>query len=130
MILWIVDDDSIYQMLMKRIIQNSYPHIQIEVFYNGNTAFQKLDELVKSDNSEKIPSIVFLDINMPVMNGWTFLDSIRDKGLYSKSPFTIYIMSSSIDQSDFVKAKTYDNVSDYLVKPLSRRNLAKYLPSA
>lgn len=128
--LWIVDDDSIYQMLMKRILQKSHPHIQIEAFLNGKTALEKLTSIVESNRLEEKPDTVFLDINMPVMDGWTFLEKIRDENLYSKSPFTIYIASSSIDQSDFNKAKTYDNVTDYLVKPISRSDLDKYLPSA
>ncbi|MCH8495215.1 MAG: response regulator [Balneolales bacterium] len=129
MILWIIDDDSIYQMLMRRIIEKSHPHIQVEVFFNGKTALKKLESIIESGNLQEKPHTVFLDINMPVMDGWTFLESIRDEGIYSKLPFTLYIASSSIDHSDFRKAKTFENVSDYLVKPLSRSDLAKYLPS-
>lgn len=125
--LWVIDDDSIYQMLTKRMVEKSHPDIQVISFLNGKLAFDQLTAAMQADNPEEMPSVVFLDINMPVMNGWEFLDAMIQEQFNTRLNARIYIVSSSIDKSDFEKAKTYDNVSDYLVKPLSKSDFEKYL---
>ncbi|KPQ00292.1 MAG: two component signal transductions system response regulator [Bacteroidetes bacterium HLUCCA01] len=125
--LWVIDDDSIYQMLTKRMVEKSHPDIQVVSFLNGKLAFDALSDAMQSGSQDELPSVVFLDINMPVMNGWEFLDAMIQRGFHSQLSARIYIVSSSIDKSDFEKAKTYDNVSDYLVKPLSKSDFEKYL---
>ena len=68
---------------------------------------------MKADNL-KYP-VIFLDINMPVMNGWQFLEQMQ---ILNLNP-TVYILTSSIDQSDISKARTFKNVKAFLTKPLT-----------
>ncbi|MCH8522909.1 MAG: response regulator [Balneolales bacterium] len=125
--LWVIDDDSIYQMLTKRMVEKAYPNTLVASFLNGKLAHDTLLKIVEDKDADEFPDVIFLDINMPVMNGWEFLDSLVEKQIKEKVTAKIYIVSSSIDKSDFEKAKTYDNVADYLVKPLSKSDFIKYL---
>jgi len=125
--LWVIDDDSIYQMLIKRMVEKAYPSIEVSSFLNGKIAIDRLESVLNSNYTDAFPGVIFLDINMPVMNGWEFLDSIEQRGFKQRIDARIYIVSSSIDKSDFEKAKTYSNVADYLVKPLSKTDFVKYL---
>ncbi|MCC5925189.1 MAG: response regulator [Bacteroidetes bacterium] len=125
--LWVIDDDSIYQMLTKRMVEKAYPNTLVASFLNGKLAQDTLLKIVEDKDADEFPDVIFLDINMPVMNGWEFLDSLVEKQIKEKVTAKIYIVSSSIDKSDFEKAKTYDNVADYLVKPLSKSDFIKYL---
>jgi CheY-like chemotaxis protein len=74
---------------------------------------------------EQHPDILLLDLNMPVMNGWDFLEEFRARGLTSVyGKLKIYILTSSIYKSDIEAAKQHDLVSDYLTKPLDENCLA------
>lgn len=125
--LWVIDDDSIYQMLTKRMVEKSRPGIEVSAFLNGRIAFEEMEHVFSGGDENSLPDVIFLDINMPVMNGWEFLDALQEAGYSDKLSTRIFIVSSSIDKSDFEKAKTYSIVSDYLIKPLSRSDFSKYL---
>jgi CheY-like chemotaxis protein len=124
--LWVIDDDSIYQMLIKRMVLKLNPDIAVSEFLNGKKAFDRLETVLESDLS-KTPDMIFLDINMPVMNGWEFLEAYLKIKSTKNLDIPVFIVSSSIDKFDFEKAKSYASVIDYLVKPISKETLAKYL---
>jgi CheY-like chemotaxis protein len=124
--LWVIDDDSIYQMLIKRMVLKLNPDIVVSEFLNGKKAFDRLETVLESDLS-KTPDMIFLDINMPVMNGWELLEAYLKVKSAKNLDIPIFIVSSSIDKFDFEKAKSYTSVIDYLVKPISKETLAKFL---
>jgi CheY-like chemotaxis protein len=98
---------------------SSFEH-KIYVFTDAELALSKLQKLVQT-NSNEIPEVLFLDINMPVLDGWQFLDELSKDG-----PFPvihIYLVSSSIDPIDHKKAEEYGVVKQLLVKPLSVKKL-------
>ena len=66
---------------------------------------------------------MFLDINMPILNGWGFLDQIADKKFFNNNAIKIYIVSSSTDESDLIKAKQYDFLGGFLHKPLKKEDI-------
>ncbi|WP_233266024.1 response regulator [Formosa sp. L2A11] len=112
---YIIDDDPIFIFGAKRMMEISNFCNSFKVFKNGHEAITKL----KTENLKEIdiPEIILLDINMPVMDGWEFLEEFS-KLIFNKK-ITIYIVSSSIDPIDIKRAKRYENVSNYLVKPIS-----------
>ena len=67
--------------------------------------------------------IIFLDINMPMMNGWQFLEKIASQNM---SP-TIYILTSSVDRNYIEKARTYKNVKAFLTKPLTVEKMPTFV---
>ena len=74
-----------------------------------------------SNSTQKI--IVLLDINMPILDGWGFLDQIEKSNFYNLHQLSIHIVSSSIDESDISKASQYGFVKSFFHKPLSREDL-------
>ncbi len=121
----IIDDDQVYVFGLKKLIEFSDFCKNVMVFSNGEEALKYLSPIVT--NIEKLPDIIILDINMPVMDGWEFLEEfIKIKHRLAKN-ITIYMVSSSIQQSDIDKAHQYTEVSDYIVKPIKLDDLKRIM---
>lgn len=119
-IICIIDDDPIYQIITKKIINKTETKKQIISYSNGAEAIEAFVGNVHKP--EGLPSIILLDIDMPIMDGWNFMASFeRIKPMISKK-ISIYIVSSSIANSDKEKAKSYKGISGYLSKPLTLEN--------
>lgn len=117
----IVDDDSIYVFGLKKLIEIHDFCDNILVFKNGHDAIKYLKPVITS--SESLPDVILLDINMPVMDGWDFLDEfIKLKPLMAKE-VTIYMVSSSIHSKDIEKANSYSEVSGYVIKPVTLEDI-------
>jgi len=91
---------------------------QINVFGNGKNAIDFIKE--NAANTELLPEIIFLDINMPVLDGWGFLEDYILLMPELGKKITIYIVSSSISPHDVEKAKTLNAVADFIVKPFTK----------
>lgn len=115
----IIDDDTVYVNLVKRIIEAKHLCQNLLVFENGKEALSYFEAILCNMNEESIPEIIFLDLNMPVMDGWEFLEKfITIKNNFGKV-ITLYIVSSSINPLDIKKAKSINGIKDYLVKPVT-----------
>lgn len=90
-------------------------------FYNGLQAIEFLEQ--HKGEEEVLPDVIFLDINMPVMNGWQFLESFIELNLQPEKPITIYIVTSSVDRSEMLKAASYKEITNYIIKPISIQSL-------
>jgi len=115
----IIDDDPIFIFGAKRMMEISDFCNSFMIFKNGEEAITNLKPIMK--NGDAVPDIILLDINMPIMDGWEFLDEFVT--IESHKTTTIYIVSSSIDPMDLERAKRYDNVSNYIIKPISLETL-------
>jgi len=93
-------------------------------FYDGAEALEYFT--ANRSNASLLPDLVLLDINMPYLDGWQFLDEMAEVEL-TKSNMTIYMCSSSDSSFDCEKATTYDNVTGYLRKPLTRDKLLEII---
>jgi CheY-like chemotaxis protein len=115
----IIDDDPIYQMLAKRLISlNQYSDVVLD-YRDGNEAYLALKQM--HEQGEKMPDVIFLDINMPIWDGWDFLDEIVKLEL--QHTFEIYMVSSSTSPHDKEKAESYRFVKGFLTKPLEISDL-------
>ena len=116
---YLIDDDEIYIFTTKKLINKVGFCEEIAVFQNGKEAIDAIKFTLRNKN--ELPDVILLDLNMPIMDGWQFLDEfIRIK---SEKQIKIYIVSSSVDPSDIERANTYNMVSNYIVKPISREKL-------
>lgn len=121
----IVDDDPVFVFATKKVMEMADFCNAFMVFHNGKQALDNLTAIIKSEGN--LPDIILLDLNMPVMDGWQFLDEFIK--VPSPKEITIFIVSSSIDPEDVNKAKSYDAVNNYVVKPITRDVLADILRS-
>ena len=107
----IVDDDDIVVFLHKTILKKSGLNLNVLSFSNGKEALNYLLKN-KKDNDQ---FLVLLDINMPIMNGWEFLEQIKQTSLAER--VHVVMVTSSVYKKDQDKATSYKNVIDFLVKP-------------
>ncbi len=119
----IIDDDSMYVNLIKKIIEAKSLCQNLMVFKNGEEALNYFEVILNNLDKKSIPEIIFLDINMPVMDGWEFLEGFtKIKNKLGKT-ITLYIVSSSINPIDIERAKSINSVKDYLIKPVTIEDL-------
>lgn len=115
-----VDDDPITLMLCKMVINKASFSNQIITAKNGEEALNYFKTL--SPDSKK-PELIFLDLNMPIMGGWEFLDSFSTTDYSEFHTIKVIILSSTIDPEDLKKAQKYSMVFDFLSKPISKEML-------
>lgn len=121
----VVDDDSVFQFTTSRMLKATNLTDNILEFHNGQMALDFLND--HATNPTKLPDIIFLDINMPVMDGWMFLAEFQKmKEKFSKKA-RIYMVSSSIDPRDLNRARSNPEVSDYVEKPVSLTKFSELL---
>ena len=92
-------------------------------FDDGEKAIRFITSALDKDDIGVLPDVIFLDINMPIMDGWEFLEEyLRLKPRIGKK-IVIYVVSSSIDMRDLDRARSISEVSDYIIKPISNKRL-------
>ena len=119
--IWIVDDDAIYQIIANKIIQRSDMFSAISSFKNGKEAIDYLYNAL--ENNANLPDIILLDINMPIMDGWEFMEEMGLIKPKLPKEIVVYIVSSSIAVEDKNKSKSYENILGYLSKPITVNDL-------
>ena len=121
----IIDDDDIFIYGTKKIMKKIDFCDEILVFNNGQEAMDGLKQLTAQN--KKLPSVIFLDINMPIMDGWEFLEDFIKIPNNNREHVIIYIISSSIDPMDIQKVQMYGLVNNYILKPIRIEDLEKVL---
>lgn len=114
----LVDDDEINNFISIKLIKKALLSTEITACLNGKFAIDQLSEIHKND-PEKLPDYILLDINMPIMNGWEFLDEFKRLNITTQDKCKIYIISSSVFSNDINKARSYPLVRDFVSKPLN-----------
>ncbi|WP_424003278.1 response regulator [Maribacter sp. IgM3_T14_3] len=124
----IIDDDPIFVYGTKRIIKEVNFAASILVYNDGQEALDGLTKLCIAN--EPLPDVIFLDLNMPILNGWEFLDEFKNCKSKRSKKIVIYIISSSVDPRDLERVKNYDQVDTYILKPITPDDLGKILEAA
>jgi two-component system, chemotaxis family, chemotaxis protein CheY len=114
----VVDDDKIFQLITYKTLNTIELVSRVWQFNNGEEALIYLQD--NAGKPEELPDIILLDINMPVVDGWTFLKDYMDiHGGLSKE-ISIHMVSSSIDPKDIERAKITPYVQEYIIKPIAK----------
>jgi CheY-like chemotaxis protein len=121
----LVDDDETFVFLTKMAIEKSNLVDMIKVFRNGLEAINFLSE--NCDNPNQLPEVILLDLSMPVMDGWQFLEEYVILKPRIGKKITIYIISSSISPGDIERAGRISEVTDYIIKPITKHHLVDML---
>lgn len=114
----LVDDDEINNFISIKLIKKALLNTEIMACLNGKFAIDQLFEMQRKDPA-KLPDYILLDINMPIMNGWEFLDEYKRLNIDPTGRTKIYIISSSVFSNDINKARSYPLVKDFISKPLN-----------
>lgn len=123
----LIDDDRIYQFAARKTIEATGFADNILIYSNGEDAINYLKSNIKDETS--LPDVIFLDVNMPIMNGWEFLEEYSHIKQGLIKPVIIYVVSSSVDEFDVSKSRQYDTVKGYIVKPVLREKFRQILAS-
>lgn len=121
--LYVIDDDKIYHFLFKNLLKQNGINVDITFFCNGADAIEFIQ---KNYNKVELPDVILLDVNMPIMNGWQFLEEYAKIKPELPKQSIIYMISSSNSEVDINKAKEFNAVvKDYYLKPICREDLNK-----
>jgi len=121
----VIDDDEVFQYTIFHTLEAHKTVDKVIPFTDGAEAMSFFN--MNIDDHNKLPDIVFLDVNMPVMDGYRFMDEYLKLMPKISKKITFYILSSSVDLVDFEKTKMIKEVSDYIVKPIRDNQLTKIL---
>lgn len=117
-----VDDDPVTLMICKMVMAKAAFTQKIALAENGKVAI----DLLNADPEATEVELVLLDLNMPVMNGWDFLDEFVRSQRHKLPAARIVILSSSVNPEDYEKARSYDVVIDFIKKPLTTEGLEAF----
>ena len=122
---FVIDDDKVFHFIIKKLFSKNNIDISPSFYFNGLEAIEEIKKKINSGNT--LPDLILLDINMPIMDGWQFLDEFRKTRIVTQGErTTIYLVSSSDSISDINKAKEYqDQIKDYFFKPMTLEDLQK-----
>ncbi len=120
---YIIDDDPIFVMVFKKILSNIDYFNKVDTVKNGFEALEGLKIL--DATNQKFPDIIFLDLNMPVLDGWQFLEALEN--LPFKEKLNIHVISSTIDKEEIERSKTFNVVKSFIHKPTSAKQLIQSL---
>ena len=109
----LVDDKDISNFIMRKFIEIRLPDVNVVEYTNPVLAFESINE--------ENPDLIFLDLNMPEMDGWQFLEKMKEEDIYHK----VAILTSSTSQLDMERSRQFGNVINFYVKPLTPDELSK-----
>ena len=123
----IIDDDKVYTFGVKKIIKSHLPENNVITFENGKKAIDGIQEIVNS--GQELPDFILLDIDMPEMNGWEFLNEFEAIRAKVDKKIEIFVISSRIDanKEELYKIEWDEKVSDFIKKPVQVEALKKLL---
>jgi CheY-like chemotaxis protein len=116
--LWLIDDDPINNLINKLYMHEVNHRLNISTYDDPVNALEQLKIIKKNEQSSLIPDIILLDINMPKMSGWDFLEAVESDLKQFMSKTDIYMLSSSIASEDLLMAQKRQQIKGYFKKPL------------
>ena len=118
---YIIDDDEIIIYLTDKLLKKVEFSEKVEKFTDASSAIERLKFALKI--GENIPEVILFDLNMPVMNGWDFIEEFSKL----KTNIPAFVFTSSIDPADKQKSFQYPEIKDFITKPLTIQKLDKIL---
>ena len=121
----LIDDDSISNFITEKLILREAFAQEVQCFTSGENALVHLENQIRENNT--LPEIIFLDLNMPGMDGWDFIKAYRELPATHTAHSRLFMLSSAVDAKDIVQAKGLEEVEDFISKPLSSEDIAVIL---
>jgi len=117
----VIDDDSTFLFIFRKQIEKFQDIEIVNESKNGLEAVNYIKQAGK--NGSEMPDLIALDLDMPIMNGWNFLDEYDKLCKVGAKTIPVCILSSTINQADFDRADNYDLVKSFFSKPLTSEQL-------
>jgi CheY-like chemotaxis protein len=113
----LIEDSEIDAVIFKLLIKRTLDHPVIDTCKNGLAAIDRLTAL-KAKGPDLLPDFIFLDLAMPLMDGWQFMDEYNRLNIDPMHKSKIYVLSSSINKTDVIKSQANPRVETFLSKPI------------
>jgi CheY-like chemotaxis protein len=114
----LIDDDEVNNFVCESIIRNENFAEEVISFQGAEEALDFLKSSV-SLNGQHFPDLIFLDINMPGMDGWNFIEEFRKLPEQATQKCSLFMLSSAVDRKDIQCARSHKEVKEFFSKPLS-----------
>ncbi|CAN5525493.1 response regulator [soil metagenome] len=123
----LIDDNDIDNFINEKMIRSSNFAENVYINTSVNSALEFFKNLAHITNIPEglLPSYIFLDINMPILDGFHFLEEFLNLNIDFTKKIKIVMLTTSLNPSDLEKTKPYKNVIAYLYKPLIQADLEK-----
>lgn len=115
---YIVDDDEVSIFLTEALLEADNFASECKAFLDAQQALQTLMLTATGTTADTLPDVIFLDLNMPFISGWDFLDALAPYEQTLKNKCRIYILTSSVDEQERLRASETSLVAGFLQKPL------------
>jgi CheY-like chemotaxis protein len=116
-----IDDDEINNFILKEIFESQY-NLRVNFFSEATRALEYIEKLIE-EKEGALPDIIFLDIKMPEMDGFDFMDAFEQNGYSQKFKVPIFMLTSSVNHRDISRAATYTHIKELITKPLTYEKL-------
>lgn len=123
----LVEDDEIVNYYNTFTLKEGGYANEIVVATNGKEGLDYLEKAIAGEEGYRVPDLILLDINMPVMNGFEFLDVYENSSFSGRAEALIVMLTTSLHPKDQERASSYSSVSGYLYKPLLADKLSEIL---
>lgn len=120
---FLIDDDEVFVFLTKKVIERSGVDVELTVFSNGQEAMEHIKGIAGDES--KLPDVILLDLNMPVMDGWDFLSTYQE--IEVAKFIALYIVTSSISPYEVERAKHIKEVKEFIVKPIAKEKFIEII---
>ena len=121
----VIDDDEMYVHALKKLLASIELTDRTVYFENGKVALNYFDQCIHQSNL--LPELILLDLNMPITNGWQFIKEFKKLKLRIDKKITIYMISSTINEDEINRAKSVEEITDFVCKPVTIHTLTKIL---
>jgi CheY-like chemotaxis protein len=124
---YLIEDGPLDRLIIGKLLQKYNFTQSLLSFEDGRLAMESLRQALARDNEQALPQVILLDLQMPRMNGWHFLEQYEQLPAHFTQQCLLYVISASISPADINRAKAHPLVKAYLAKPLTAAGLAHIL---
>lgn len=122
LIIYLIEDNPIDSFIVQQWLQINFPKALLVPFFSANEALEGLNRVFVEDLATA--QVLLLDLEMPLVDGWDFLESYERSPFYKHKPVPVYIFTASINPKEVNRSKVYKSIAGFILKPLKKVHLS------